>query len=104
MTAGSDGGPSPCNLKEGLKWLAGFAPEAWDVLDEQFEKYFHYIRDKHDTNVLTCVVFFSLGHHDVYRGGWGRGRGCWICVNYSSGHWAWGGGVSLSCGSLFSAR
>ena len=85
MAASSDGGPSPCNLKEGLKWLAGFAPEAWDVLDEPFEKYFHYIRDTHGTNVLTCVVFFSLGHHDVYRGGQGGGSGLGFLAMFTQG-------------------
>lgn len=62
--------PGLFNLKEGLHWLAGFAPLAHQQLDEPFAKYFAYIRDKHGPHVLACVVFFCLGHHPVCKGGW----------------------------------
>jgi len=66
--------PGLFNLKEGLLWLAAFAPMAHQQLDEHFAKYFAYIRDKHGPHVLACVVFFCLGHHPVCKGGCRRGR------------------------------
>jgi hypothetical protein len=67
--SGEGGGvPGLCNLREGLQWVQGFAPEAAAVLDAAFGKYFEYIRQKHGADVLTCCVFFCLGHHDSFRG------------------------------------
>jgi hypothetical protein len=48
--------------------VGGYAPEAAAVMDEHFDKYFEYIRSQHGADVLTCCVFFCLGHHDSFRG------------------------------------
>jgi hypothetical protein len=69
-SAAEAGAPAHWNKKEAVKWLQGFAPEAHALLDKPFEEYFTYIQDKHGPHVLTCVMFFCLGHHDVCKGGW----------------------------------
>lgn len=67
-SAEAGGAPALFNLKESMRWIKGFAPEVPPLLDEHFDKYFTYIQDKHGPHVLACVVFFTLGHHDVCKG------------------------------------
>jgi hypothetical protein len=67
-SAAEAGAPTHFNKEEGVKWLQGFAPEAHALLDKPFEEYFTYIQDKHGPHVLTCVMFFCLGHHDAFKG------------------------------------
>ena len=77
-SAGGKGVPEAFNLKEALRWVSGFAPVAYQQLDEHFDQYFDYIKDKQGVDVLVCVVFYCIGHWATFKGGC-PAVGCVVC-------------------------
>lgn len=56
------------SLKEGLKWLQGYDANAGHLVDKPMKEYLEFIKKDQGLAVLSCVVFFAMGHHDAFRG------------------------------------
>ncbi|WIA33683.1 hypothetical protein OEZ86_006802 [Tetradesmus obliquus] len=69
-SSSSSSGAVDFSVREGFKWLARYAADASALLhgDELLKDYLKVVLTKHGPGVLACVLFFTFGHHEEFRG------------------------------------